>query len=110
MALSRVLDTSHWSLVKYFKPSAVSVQLPEKMEIFSQILILPYEAVRQPFNAVSCHSEPFGRLRTGSAKNLINLDTYAFEILRLTPKNDIVGQPLTPYYHKTWGLHRIADR
>jgi len=28
------------------------------------------------------------------AKNLINLDTYAFEILRLTPQNDIVGQHL----------------
>ena len=52
------------------------------------------EAVREPPKAPSCHSEPFGRLRTGSAKNLVNLDTYAFEILRLTPQNDIVGQPL----------------
>ena len=29
------------------------------------------------------------------AKNLINLYTYAFETLRLTPQNDIVGQPQT---------------
>ena len=28
------------------------------------------------------------------AKNLIDLDTWAFEILRLTPQNDIVGQLL----------------
>jgi hypothetical protein len=27
------------------------------------------------------------------AKNLIVLGSYAFEILRLTPKNDVVGQP-----------------
>jgi len=43
------------------------------------------EAVRQrPRRLVVILSE---------AKNLINLDTYAFEILRLTPQNDIVGQP-----------------
>ena len=51
------------------------------------------EAVREPSKAPSCHSEPFDSLRVNSAKNLINLDTYAFEILRLTPQNDIVGQP-----------------
>ena len=27
------------------------------------------------------------------AKNLIVLGSYAFEILRLTPQNDVVGQP-----------------
>ena len=52
------------------------------------------EAVGQPSKVPNCHSEPFGKLKTGSAKNLINLDTYAFEILRLTPQNDIFGQPL----------------
>ena len=31
------------------------------------------------------------------AKNLINLDTCAFEILRLTPQNDIVGEPLKDF-------------
>jgi len=63
------------------------------------------EAVRQPSKAPSCHSEPFDRLRINSAKNLINLDTYAFEILRLTPQNDIVGQPrfldLVSLFHRT---------
>ena len=42
----------------------------------------------------SCHSEPFGRLRAGSAKNLIVSSNEAFEILRLTPQNDVVGQPV----------------
>ncbi len=28
------------------------------------------------------------------AKNLMNLCTYYLEILRLTPQNDVVGQPL----------------
>jgi len=58
------------------------------------------EAVRQPSKAPSCHSEPFGRLRTGSAKREIVIlspalgGTKDLEILRLTPQNDIVGQPL----------------
>jgi hypothetical protein len=30
------------------------------------------------------------------AKNLIDSDTYAFEILRLMPQNDVVGQPQYP--------------
>ena len=28
------------------------------------------------------------------AKNLMDLGTYTSEILRLTPQNDVVGQPL----------------
>ena len=34
------------------------------------------------------------------AKNLIVLGSYAFEILRLTPQNDIVRQPLNPALRK----------
>ena len=30
------------------------------------------------------------------AKNLMDSSTYTSEILRLTPQNDVVGQPLTP--------------
>jgi hypothetical protein len=29
-------------------------------------------------------------------KNLIDSDTYTFEILRLTPHNEVVGQPPSP--------------
>jgi len=37
-----------------------------------------------------CHSEPFDRLRTGSAKNLRRQASY--EILRrYTPQNDTLG-------------------
>jgi len=31
------------------------------------------------------------------AKNLINSATYTFEILQLTPQNDVVGKPLDPH-------------
>jgi hypothetical protein len=30
------------------------------------------------------------------AKNLMDSASYVFEILRLTPQNDVVGQPLSP--------------
>jgi len=30
------------------------------------------------------------------AKNLMDLGTYTSEILRLTPQNDVVGQPPNP--------------
>jgi hypothetical protein len=33
-------------------------------------------------NSCLCHSEPFDRLRTGSAKNLMDSQTYTLEILR----------------------------
>jgi len=46
-----------------------------------------------PSNACVCHSEPFGKLRINSAKNLMDSDTYYLEILRLAPQNDVVGQP-----------------
>jgi hypothetical protein len=55
-------------------------------------------------NASCCHSEPFGRLRINSAKNLIDSDTYAFEILRLTPQNDVVGQPLKGDLCLSWSF------
>ena len=47
-----------------------------------------------PSNASICHSEPFGKLRINSAKNLMDSGTYNSEILRLTPQNDVVGQAL----------------
>ena len=43
-----------------------------------------------------CHSEPFSKFRTGSAKKVIVILSGAkdLEILRLTPQNDVIGQPL----------------
>jgi hypothetical protein len=48
-----------------------------------------------PPNACYCHSEPFGKLGTGSAKRVIVILSNAkdLEILRLTPQNDVVRQP-----------------
>jgi hypothetical protein len=34
------------------------------------------------------------------AKNLMDSGTYTSEILRLTPQNDVVGQPLDPPLRK----------
>ena len=58
------------------------------------------DAARQLSQSHVCHSESFDRLRTGSAKNLINPCTYTFEILRLPPQNDGVGQP--PWGNFDW--------
>ena len=44
-----------------------------------------------PSNACICHSEPFGKLRIDSAKNLMDSGTCTLEILRLAPQNDVVG-------------------
>jgi len=33
-------------------------------------------------------------LRSKATKNLMDSGTYIFEILQLTPQNDVVGQPL----------------
>ena len=64
------------------------IRIPPKLPIGIE------EAVRQPSESPVCHSEPFGKLRINSAKNLIDPSTYTFEILRLKPQNDVVGQPL----------------
>ena len=50
-----------------------------------------------PANVSCCHSESFRRLRINSAKNLIDSGTYTYEILRLPPQNDVVGQPQRRY-------------
>jgi hypothetical protein len=34
----------------------------------------------------------------GEAKNLVDSGTYTLDILRLAPQNDVVGQPLVPYF------------
>jgi hypothetical protein len=44
-----------------------------------------------PTNTLPCHSEPFGKLRINSAKNLMDSRSYTFEILRLKPQNDVIG-------------------
>ena len=53
-----------------------------------------------PSKACFCHFEPFGKLRTSSAKRGIVIlspalgGTQDLEILRLTPQNDVIGQPV----------------
>jgi len=54
-------------------------------------------------HSISVHLETralFVILRSQATKNLTNLDTYASEILRLTPQNDIVGQPPGPHIQR----------
>ena len=59
-----------------------------------------------PSNACICHSEPFGKLRTGSAKKGFVIlspalgGTKDLEIPRLAPQNDVVGQPPNPPFAK----------
>ena len=47
-----------------------------------------------PVDAPRCHSEPFGKPRINSAKNLMDSGSYTLEILRLAVQNDVSGQPL----------------
>ena len=49
-----------------------------------------------PADKPGCHSEFLDTLKMNSAKNLIDSATYTSEILRLTPQNDVIGQPLLP--------------
>jgi hypothetical protein len=59
----------------------------------------------RPFNKIPLKRLADNRPRRlvvilSGAKNLINLNTYAFKILRLTPQNDIFGQLLNPPLEK----------
>jgi hypothetical protein len=59
----------------------------------------------RPFNKIPLKRLADNRPRRlvvilSEAKNLINLNTYAFKILRLTPQNDIFGQLLNPPLEK----------
>ena len=43
------------------------------------------------------------------AKNLVDLGIYTSEILRLTPQNDVVGQPLTGTFELWRKRYSILD-
>jgi hypothetical protein len=53
-----------------------------------------------------CHSEPFGKLRINSTKNLHDLKYLGVEILRLTPQNDSVRKPREGDFHLHFALSK----
>jgi len=69
-------------------------KVKENTEVFQ---IPPMRLTDNPSNACICHSEPCGKLRINSAKNLMDSGTYTSEILRLTPQNDVIGQNLKSF-------------
>ena len=73
--------------------------MPSRIEL-NEILLLSETQLKtrlmslydNPANGCYCHSEPFGKFKIKSAKNLIDSGIYTFEILRLPVQNEVVGQ------------------
>ena len=73
--------------------------MPSRIEL-NEILLLSETQLKtrlmslydNPANGCYCHSEPFGKFRPESAKNLIDSGIYTFEILRLPVQNEVVRQ------------------